>query len=491
MSCFNNGIARQILVFSFAVIFMTNSVILILRTYHTIVQPKHVHTNFDRLQPYSSDDVIKNNVNNANGNNIVNNANGNNNVNNANGNNNANNANDNNIVNNANGDNNANNANGNNNANNANGNNNSSWPGQGVGYFHSKLSAMIASRSYKRLDLLAQPGQAIPPTSLYYNVPMVDKVFKVLPWTPWGRFAVTGEGSKHFATCPYNNCEMIINKAMLQQADVALVFLANISSEFKFPVNRTASQFWIAVTRESPYTVGTADYRLFNGAFNATAMHLTTSEVFFTYGYYFKRTHPLRSDIQSINVTRPKMAAWFVSHCRPPSKRDRFAEKLQKYLPVDIYGRCGPLKCSKKGDDCYKMLERDYKFYLSFENSLCTDYITEKVWNILKLNVVPVVRGGGDYKATLPPGSYINVEDFSSVKALADYLLMLSKNDVMYRQYFEWKKEFEVVSGNSLFCQVCAFLNRFSNVTNVVPRLDKVLGKKENCHPPYDLSGRF
>ena len=84
------------------------------------------------------------------------------------------------------------------------------------------------------------------------------------------------------------------------------------------------------------------------------------------------------------------------------------------------------------------MLELTYKVYLSFENSACVDYITEKVWRILTMNVVPVVLGGADYKRHLPPHSFIDVRDFRSAKHLADYLLMLGNNDALYRKYFEW-----------------------------------------------------
>jgi len=43
---------------------------------------------------------------------------------------------------------------------------------------------------------------------------------------------------------------------------------------------------------------------------------------------------------------------------------------------------CGDLTCLRGSDElCFNLLERDYKFYLAFENSNCFDYITEKFWN--------------------------------------------------------------------------------------------------------------
>lgn len=60
------------------------------------------------------------------------------------------------------------------------------------------------------------------------------------------------------------------------------------------------------------------------------------------------------------------------------------------------------------------MLERDYKFYLSFENSICRDYVTEKFYNALLFKTVPIVYGGANYSAVAPKGSYINVRDFPS-----------------------------------------------------------------------------
>ncbi|KAI9562685.1 hypothetical protein GHT06_010139 [Daphnia sinensis] len=76
-----------------------------------------------------------------------------------------------------------------------------------------------------------------------------------------------------------------------------------------------------------------------------------------------------------------------------------------------------------------------YRFYLSFENSLCLDYVTEKLYRPLQYNAVPVVYGGADYSMYLPAGSYVNAMDFNSPERLANYLNKLMKDDELYSTF--------------------------------------------------------
>ena len=66
------------------------------------------------------------------------------------------------------------------------------------------------------------------------------------------------------------------------------------------------------------------------------------------------------------------------------------------------------------------MAERDFKFYLSFENAVCKDYITEKVHRPLVHNIVPVALGGMDFDANIAPNALIDIRKFKSPKLLAN-----------------------------------------------------------------------
>ena len=90
--------------------------------------------------------------------------------------------------------------------------------------------------------------------------------------------------------------------------------------------------------------------------------------------------------------------------------------------------------------ETYRKLLQPYFFYLSFENSRCRDYISEKFYNVLASKAaIPVVFGGSsrrDYDLVAPPHSFIHVEDFDDVQSLADYLHYLASNSTAYAQYF-------------------------------------------------------
>lgn len=105
------------------------------------------------------------------------------------------------------------------------------------------------------------------------------------------------------------------------------------------------------------------------------------------------------------------------------------------------------------------MLDEDYKFYFSFENSLCTDYITEKFYNILQRNIIPVVFGGANYKQFAPPHSYINVEDYETPQDLVNYLEYLSENPEEYLRYFWWRQYYDLKM-ISPFCDLCKRLHQ-------------------------------
>jgi len=137
--------------------------------------------------------------------------------------------------------------------------------------------------------------------------------------------------------------------------------------------------------------------------------------------------------VRNLVHRKRKQVAWFVSNCRPASKRKIYADELGKHIKVDVFGKCGTQECrdslqccktSIKIENfvvtCYmssnsdKMMERDYKFYLSFENSVCVDYVTEKFYNAFLFTTVPIVFGGANYSQLAPNMSYINIRDYGS-----------------------------------------------------------------------------
>ena len=166
------------------------------------------------------------------------------------------------------------------------------------------------------------------------------------------------------------------------------------------------------------------------------------------YGYVTKQKEQLYVDFEQFkqfNKNR-KPIAWMNSHCVTESRRENFVKKLQKFIKIDIYGTCGTLHCPKSEEvGCYQKLGRNYKFYLSLENSLCDGYMTQKLTNALYSSMVPIVYGNENYSDILPyPKSFINIENFPSVNSLADFLTHLVENDAAYFEYVKWQQYYNI-----------------------------------------------
>ncbi|XP_021347966.1 alpha-(1,3)-fucosyltransferase C-like [Mizuhopecten yessoensis] len=190
---------------------------------------------------------------------------------------------------------------------------------------------------------------------------------------------------------------------------------------------------------------------------------------------------------------KDKMAAWFVSHCNVQSRRLEYVRHLQRDVSVHVYGKCGNMSCPRSiHNNCLNQLQTRYKFYLAFENSLCADYLTEKVSKLLQdgIDVIPVVRGTGDlYKMHLPPGSYINAHDYT-IKGLAQKMQSISQNRTEFEKYFSWRKHYYAEEIDLFYCDLCKKLHSAYKYKRLYESVTDWLfdhPDHRNCREPVDI----
>jgi hypothetical protein len=82
-----------------------------------------------------------------------------------------------------------------------------------------------------------------------------------------------------------------------------------------------------------------------------------------------------------------------------------------------------------------------YKFHIAFENAICKDYMTEKLFRPLEVGSVPIYMGSPYARDWMPNDkSAIFVDNYESPEDLAEYIKYLDGNDKEYQKYLEYKK---------------------------------------------------
>ena len=246
---------------------------------------------------------------------------------------------------------------------------------------------------------------------------------------------------------------MKLNPLVFHQRDITLTDLPP-------PNQRKPHQTYVHLTFESPAWEQfdkTPSHKL-NGLFNYSFSYRADADFPAPYARFVKiRNHPegekLEQLISSFGKNNTNLAAkeengsavvQMVSNCNSKSGREDLVRLIQKLIPVDVYGQCGPLKCKRRNPECNRLIERKYKFYLSFENSICKDYVTEKFFKILPYNTIPVVFNGANMREVGPPHSYINVMDYGSVTDLVKEMKRIAEDDAAFASYFWWRDFYKI-----------------------------------------------
>ncbi len=291
--------------------------------------------------------------------------------------------------------------------------------------------------------------------------------------------------------CPVQNCALTTNRSRLAESNLVVVNARD--SHLSLPnCPKNEKQHWMFSQFESP--VYSYDYRQYNNRFDSSATYRTDSTVF---GAYFNIANLLwapnadfRPDTDHYDG-KTDFAYILVSACNADSNRLQIIRELQKYVRVDVYGKCGrPCPIRNDTTDCHKILTKTYRFYFAFENSICKDYITEKFFRILNYSIIPVVFGGGKYDQFVPKSGFINVLDYETVERLAGHLKYVAGNRTAYNEYFEWRKfiRYHEASENPwghVFCELCIMLNleeHSGSKYEVIEDMSTFWDKKVDCH---------
>ncbi|XP_046451813.1 alpha-(1,3)-fucosyltransferase C-like [Daphnia pulex] len=341
-------------------------------------------------------------------------------------------------------------------------------------------------------------------TDNWKRISVIKGTKNILLWNElWGYRFGLGKAAFLNSGCRVDNCFITNNASLMphENFDAILVHPPTQKTPKEF-TNRRADQIFVMFSNEPPDHMP-SELKSFDNYFNWTMTYRSGSDFHLKYGEIIPLDTAPKTEAEATTMReqmvhfdmnpalgKTKLAIWLVSNCYARSNRQGYVKVLKNYMDVDIFskdGQCGGEdRCprSQNEDVCYDMIEKTYKFYFSFENSICEEYVTEKFFEMMGRNIVPVVLGGANYSAIAPPHSYISALDYTP-KQLAKYLKELDSNDTLYAEYFWWKPHYTVrnLYGTSrqTFCDLCEALHSTPLKRGTVNGLEKWYMKESHC----------
>ena len=282
---------------------------------------------------------------------------------------------------------------------------------------------------------------------------------------------------------------------------------------------RDPNQIWVVVNEESPVNsvldIDVTKNIFITKTFNWSMSFNTHSTIYRPWFYIkqnkfdgvnesdVKQFESVKENIRSMN--KSKDFCWIISNCvNDWAQRKEIANDLIKLLPskIHIWGKfyniCLDVDAKANSIDYgpfpgrYQELyepQQDKikacKFYFSFENSICFDYITEKFVNSLEAGAIPIVNGWKDSYEERVPGSFIHISDFTTLTDLAEYLKLLLRSEDDLMNYHKWRLKYRVERLHlQPMCQLCENLGSFKTnpgIPTIIYDVEPTKSDMQNC----------
>ena len=344
-----------------------------------------------------------------------------------------------------------------------------------LGYFmsSSKGFVTIMKPKIKRKEHLEQSTWLKNTQDLNFtheNVPLpfANKSWRIL-WYNCPSYLVSAVKSFEQAKCK-NVLSKCILSTNIKQLDVSDIVIFTHAYLPRSPPKKLESQIWCFNTMENKaFTHHPSDD--WKDKFEWIMSYRRDADIVRPYGKIIRRKQKIYKNYTTVIEHKSKFSVWMSSHCPVPSRRKAYIEELQKYIEVDTFGTCGKKLCGTRTPlitDCLKNFSIEYKFYFSFENNICRDYTTEKLFNLYThdLNIIPVVNGPREAAEYLPKETFLSAMNFSSPKDLAETLKTIGSNESLYLEYLKKKDDYFALDQTTMFrdamCDTCKMIEQLN-----------------------------
>ncbi|KAJ8984545.1 hypothetical protein NQ317_006831, partial [Molorchus minor] len=295
-------------------------------------------------------------------------------------------------------------------------------------------------------------------------------------------------------------CIVTKNRSWHQTDVAAYLFYASHIQNNDFPLPRNKNILWAVFHEESPKNYAPFLFDETQRLFNITSTFSRYSDVPVTLQYLpniglikdMKYYVPTTIKNQYLNKLSPVL--YIQSDCDTPIGRDYLVRELGKFVSIDSYGKCLRNKTFPKSLlnldplDLYneKLLNftSRYKFIIAFENAICDDYVTEKLWRPLIVGSIPIYLGSPNIQDWLPNNnSAILVQNFNDLQEVGDMIKKITSNNTLYEGFLEHK----LIQISSMIIRFL-FLNVLFVKNFIKKNVDADINKKKqsiyNCPKP-------